>query len=45
MARLTFAALLVGWCLVSNAVALNPIVIKGQKFFDSVTQEQFFIKG
>ncbi|KAI8068485.1 Glucanosyltransferase-domain-containing protein [Gongronella butleri] len=44
-ARLTFATLLVGWCLVSNAVALNPIVIKGQKFFDSVTQEQFFIKG
>ncbi|ORX47710.1 hypothetical protein DM01DRAFT_1368295 [Hesseltinella vesiculosa] len=24
---------------------MNPIVIKGQKFFDSVTQEQFFIKG
>ncbi|KAG0055303.1 1,3-beta-glucanosyltransferase gas1 [Gryganskiella cystojenkinii] len=25
--------------------ALNPIVIKGTKFFDSVTKDQFFIKG
>ncbi|KAF9095364.1 1,3-beta-glucanosyltransferase gas1 [Mortierella sp. AD031] len=25
--------------------ALNPVAIKGTKFFDSVTQDQFFIKG
>ncbi|KAG0080447.1 1,3-beta-glucanosyltransferase gas1 [Linnemannia elongata] len=25
--------------------ALNPVSIKGTKFFDSVTQDQFFIKG
>lgn len=29
----------------SSVFALNPIVIKGAKFFDSVTKEQFFIKG
>ncbi|RCH81044.1 1,3-beta-glucanosyltransferase gas1, partial [Rhizopus stolonifer] len=29
----------------SSALALNPIVTKGSKFFDSVTKEQFFIKG
>ncbi|CAO3589735.1 unnamed protein product [Absidia cylindrospora] len=29
----------------SFITALNPIVIKGQKFFDSVTKDQFFIKG
>jgi hypothetical protein len=29
----------------SSALALNPIVIKGAKFFDSVTKDQFFIKG
>ncbi|KAF9585200.1 1,3-beta-glucanosyltransferase gas1 [Lunasporangiospora selenospora] len=28
-----------------QAHALNPIVIKGSKFFDSVTKDQFFIKG
>ncbi|KAG0215688.1 1,3-beta-glucanosyltransferase gas1 [Mortierella sp. GBA30] len=26
-------------------VALNPIITKGSKFFDSVSKEQFFIKG
>lgn len=29
----------------SSAYALNNIVIKGTKFFDSVTKDQFFIKG
>ncbi|CAO3688876.1 unnamed protein product [Rhizopus stolonifer] len=29
----------------SSAYALNPIVTKGSKFFDSVTKQQFFIKG
>jgi hypothetical protein len=33
------------WINASTITALNPIVIKGQKFFDSVTKEQFFIKG
>ncbi|KAK4515420.1 uncharacterized protein ATC70_010365 [Mucor velutinosus] len=32
-------------CATSSVLALNPIVIKGSKFFDSVTKEQFFIKG
>ncbi|CAG8488105.1 7840_t:CDS:2 [Cetraspora pellucida] len=26
-------------------VAINPIIIKGNKFFDSITKQQFFIKG
>ncbi|KAI9300182.1 Glucanosyltransferase, partial [Cunninghamella echinulata] len=26
-------------------IALNPIVIKGHKFFDAITKDQFFIKG
>ncbi|KAI8366005.1 Glucanosyltransferase-domain-containing protein [Radiomyces spectabilis] len=30
---------------ISQVYGLNPIVIKGHKFFDSVTKEQFFIKG
>ncbi|KAI9252143.1 Glucanosyltransferase-domain-containing protein [Sporodiniella umbellata] len=29
----------------SSAFALNPIITQGSKFFDSVTKEQFFIKG
>ncbi|KAI9473554.1 MAG: Glucanosyltransferase-domain-containing protein [Benjaminiella poitrasii] len=32
-------------CTVHSVFALNPIVIKGSKFFDSVTKDQFFIKG
>ncbi|EIE91684.1 hypothetical protein G6F46_004831 [Rhizopus delemar] len=32
-------------CAVSLTYALNPIVAKGSKFFDSVTKQQFFIKG
>ncbi|KAI8067494.1 Glucanosyltransferase-domain-containing protein [Gongronella butleri] len=32
-------------CSLGLAVGLNPIVIKGHKFFDEVTKEQFFIKG
>lgn len=24
---------------------INPIVIKGNKFFDSITKEQFYVKG
>lgn len=31
--------------LVGQVWALNPISIKGTRFFDSVTQDQFFIKG
>ncbi|KAF8984524.1 1,3-beta-glucanosyltransferase gas1 [Entomortierella lignicola] len=30
---------------ISSVVALNPIVIKGTKFFNSVTKDQFFING
>ncbi|KAF9973667.1 1,3-beta-glucanosyltransferase gas1 [Actinomortierella ambigua] len=43
----TFAAsaVLVGALFSSLAYALNPITIKGSKFFDSVSKEQFFIKG
>ncbi|ORX99597.1 hypothetical protein K493DRAFT_141880, partial [Basidiobolus meristosporus CBS 931.73] len=29
----------------SSTAAINPLKIKGAKFFDSVTGEQFFIKG
>ncbi|CAO3668016.1 unnamed protein product [Rhizopus stolonifer] len=29
----------------SSTYALNPIVTQGSKFFDSVTKQQFFIKG
>ncbi|KAI8368796.1 Glucanosyltransferase-domain-containing protein [Choanephora cucurbitarum] len=29
----------------SSVLALNPIEVKGSKFFDSVTKQQFFIKG
>ena len=37
-------ALTVALCI-SSVCALNPITIKGTKFFDSVTKDQFFIKG
>ncbi|KAF9357284.1 1,3-beta-glucanosyltransferase gas1 [Mortierella sp. AD094] len=30
---------------ISSVAALNPIVIKGTKFFDSATKDQFFING
>ncbi|KAG0227678.1 Glucanosyltransferase-domain-containing protein [Mortierella sp. GBAus27b] len=42
LAVLTLAA---SFCTRSTTAALNPIVIKGTKFFDSFTKEQFFIKG
>ncbi|KAI7819851.1 Glucanosyltransferase-domain-containing protein [Gamsiella multidivaricata] len=32
-------------CSLGSAWALNPITIKGTKFFDSVSKNQFFIKG
>ena len=32
-------------CSLGSALALNPITIKGTKFFDSVSKNQFFIKG
>ncbi|KAF9113195.1 1,3-beta-glucanosyltransferase gas1 [Mortierella sp. AM989] len=32
-------------CSLSSTLALNTITIKGTKFFDSVTKDQFFIKG
>lgn len=31
--------------IASFVQALNPISIKGNKFFDSKTKKQFFIKG
>lgn len=37
-------ALTAALCL-SSVCALNTITIKGTKFFDSVTKDQFFIKG
>ncbi|KAI7891339.1 Glucanosyltransferase-domain-containing protein [Mucor mucedo] len=39
------ATLLLLACASSSTFALNEIVIKGSKFFDSVTKDQFFIKG
>jgi hypothetical protein len=33
------------WINISTITALNPIIIKGQKLFDSITKDQFFIKG
>ncbi|KAG0243716.1 1,3-beta-glucanosyltransferase gas1 [Actinomortierella wolfii] len=43
----TFAtSAFLAWTLLNSvAYGLNPIVIKGTKFFDSVTKDQFFIKG
>ncbi|KAF9562326.1 1,3-beta-glucanosyltransferase gas1 [Mortierella alpina] len=32
-------------CSLHSVAALNPITIKGTKFFDSVTKNQFYIKG
>lgn len=40
----TVLALTAALCL-GSVSALNPIGIKGTKFFDSVTKNQFFIKG
>ncbi|KAJ2527867.1 hypothetical protein EV175_007508, partial [Coemansia sp. RSA 1933] len=31
--------------LASQALGINPLVIKGSKWFDSKTGDQFFIKG
>ncbi|KAI7900684.1 Glucanosyltransferase-domain-containing protein [Cokeromyces recurvatus] len=39
------ATILILTCTINSIFALNPIVIKGSKFFDSVTKDQFFIKG
>lgn len=39
------ATLLLLACATGTIFALNPIVVKGTKFFDSVTKDQFFIKG
>ncbi|KAG0089885.1 1,3-beta-glucanosyltransferase gas1 [Podila epicladia] len=43
--RTSFVAALAVLCLGTVSEALNPIVIKGTKFFDSVTKDQFYIKG
>ncbi|KAF8935958.1 Glucanosyltransferase-domain-containing protein [Dissophora ornata] len=32
-------------CSLGSALALNPITIKGTNFFDSISKNQFFIKG
>ncbi|KAI1319064.1 1,3-beta-glucanosyltransferase gas1 [Mortierella claussenii] len=47
MVRLTtFPTLVIAAaCSLGSAWALNPITIKGTKFFDSVTKDQFYIKG
>ncbi|CAO3564614.1 unnamed protein product [Mortierella alpina] len=39
------AVLVASLSLLDSSTALNPISIKGSKFFDSVTKDQFFIKG
>ncbi|KAF9160378.1 1,3-beta-glucanosyltransferase gas1 [Actinomortierella ambigua] len=39
------SVVLLGALFSSLTYALNPITIKGTKFFDSVTKDQFFIKG
>ncbi|KAG0252689.1 1,3-beta-glucanosyltransferase gas1 [Mortierella polycephala] len=39
------AAALATTCIFGSVSALNPITIKGSKFFDSATGDQFFIKG
>ena len=41
----TTLLLLVLACILAAASALNPIVVKGYKFFDSVTGEEFVVKG
>lgn len=43
--RISFVAALAVLCLGTASEALNPITIKGTKFFDSVTKDQFYIKG
>lgn len=42
--RTTLMASLAVLC-VGSCEALSPITIKGTKFFDSVTKDQFYIKG
>ncbi|KAF9287517.1 1,3-beta-glucanosyltransferase gas1 [Mortierella alpina] len=39
------AALVACLSFLNTSVSVNPISIKGSKFFDSLTEEQFFIKG
>jgi hypothetical protein len=38
-------ASLLAFSAIQADAAVNPIEIKGAKLFDSVTKEQFFIKG
>jgi hypothetical protein len=42
---LCLASLLSFFAIQTEAAGINPIEIKGAKLFDSVTKEQFFIKG
>ncbi|PRP89387.1 hypothetical protein PROFUN_01250 [Planoprotostelium fungivorum] len=32
-------------CFVGHVMCLNPIIISGNKFFDSITQQQFYVVG
>ncbi|KAF9319691.1 1,3-beta-glucanosyltransferase gas1 [Podila horticola] len=43
--RTSLVGTLAALCLGTASGALNPITIKGTKFFDSVTKDQFYIKG
>ncbi|KAG0033470.1 1,3-beta-glucanosyltransferase gas1 [Podila clonocystis] len=45
MVRLSSLVIFALEYICSSSFALNPIIIKGTKFFDSVTKNQFFIKG
>ncbi|KAF9214336.1 1,3-beta-glucanosyltransferase gas1 [Podila verticillata] len=45
MVRLSSSVIITLATVCSSSLALNPIAIKGTKFFDSVTKDQFFIKG
>ncbi|KAG0337464.1 1,3-beta-glucanosyltransferase gas1 [Podila horticola] len=45
MVRLSSPVFLALASVCGSSLALNPIIIKGTKFFDSVTRDQFFIKG
>ncbi|KAF9435378.1 1,3-beta-glucanosyltransferase gas1 [Entomortierella beljakovae] len=44
LSKCSLVALAIAYSL-SSTSALNPVTIKGTKFFDSVTKDQFFIKG
>jgi len=45
MVRLSSPVIISLATVCGSSFALNPITIKGTKFFDSVTKDQFFIKG